>query len=41
MCMKMRGVEKQESSTVTIDYNGVFADDPGLRCDTLETLRAK
>ncbi len=41
MCMKMRGVEKQESSTVTIDYNGMFADDAGLRRDTLEALRAK
>jgi len=41
LCMKMRGVEKQESSTVTIDYNGVFADDPGLRRDTLEALRTK
>lgn len=39
MCMKMRGVEKQESSTVTIDYNGVFADDPALRRDTLDALR--
>lgn len=31
MCMKMRGVEKQDSSTVTIDYNGRFAEDPELR----------
>ena len=26
MCMKMRGVEKQESTTVTMDYSGAFAD---------------
>ena len=26
MCMKMRGVEKQESTTVTMDYNGNFED---------------
>lgn len=31
LCMQMRGVEKQLSSTVTIDYNGVFEDDPVLR----------
>ena len=26
LCMKMRGVEKQESTTVTMEYNGVFAE---------------
>lgn len=31
MCMKMRGVEKQESATTTYDYNGKFATDPTLR----------
>lgn len=31
LCMKMRGVEKQESSTVTLDYTGKFANDPSLR----------
>ncbi|MDE7461877.1 MAG: GTP cyclohydrolase I FolE [Muribaculaceae bacterium] len=31
LCMKMRGVEKQDSSTVTFDYCGKFEDDPGLR----------
>ena len=31
LCMKMRGVEKQDSSTTTIDYNGEFADNPSLR----------
>lgn len=31
LCMKMRGVEKQDSSTVTFDYNGKFADDASLR----------
>lgn len=31
LCMKMRGVEKQESQTVTFDYTGRFADDPALR----------
>lgn len=31
LCMKMRGVEKQESWTVTYDYTGKFAKDPDLR----------
>lgn len=31
LCMKMRGVEKQDSATTTIDYNGVFAEDAALR----------
>lgn len=31
LCMKMRGVEKQDSSTVTIDYSGRFKTDSELR----------
>ena len=31
LCMKMRGVEKQESSTVTTDYVGAFESDATLR----------
>lgn len=31
LCMKMRGVEKQDSVTTTVDYNGVFESDPALR----------
>ena len=31
LCMKMRGVEKQNSSTVTLEYSGRFAENPGLR----------
>ena len=31
LCMKMRGVEKQDSATVTFDYCGKFAEDPYLR----------
>jgi len=26
MCMKMRGVEKQDSTTITLDYSGEFED---------------
>ena len=39
LCMQMRGVEKQLSSTVTIDYNGLFATDPTLRREFFDTLR--
>jgi len=38
LCMKMRGVEKQNSSTVTIDYNGLFAEDPTLREEFMRML---
>ena len=31
LCMQMRGVEKQLSTTVTTDYNGIFESDPILR----------
>ena len=31
LCMKMRGVEKQDSATVTFDYCGKFAEDAALR----------
>lgn len=40
LCMKMRGVEKQEASTTTIDYLGVFATDPALRMEFFESLKA-
>ncbi len=39
MCMKMRGVEKQDSSTVTIEYNGDFISDTALRQETLQALK--
>lgn len=38
LCMKMRGVEKQESSTVTFDYTGRFAEDPSLRQEFMSLL---
>lgn len=31
LCMKMRGVEKQDSSTTTTDYTGLFSQNPSLR----------
>lgn len=38
LCMKMRGVEKQESRTVTLDYNGIFDNDTTLRHEFLSSL---
>ena len=39
LCMKMRGVEKQESTTVTFDYTGQFETDPELRKEFLSLIR--
>lgn len=39
LCMKMRGVEKQESSTTTIDFTGKFATDMNLREEFFRALR--
>lgn len=33
LCMQMRGVEKQMAITDTIDYTGLFAEDPTLRTE--------
>lgn len=41
LCMKMRGVEKQESSTTTIDYIGKFEDSVELRNEFFESLKVK
>ncbi|MDE5652395.1 MAG: GTP cyclohydrolase I FolE [Muribaculaceae bacterium] len=38
LCMKMRGVEKQDSATTTFDYSGRFAEDPALRAEFLTLL---
>jgi GTP cyclohydrolase I len=40
LCMKMRGVEKQDSSTTTVDYMGVFADDSALRTEFFNALKS-
>lgn len=39
LCMKMRGVEKQDSSTTTIDYCGRFETEPDLRDEFLRLLK--
>jgi GTP cyclohydrolase IA len=38
-CMMMRGVEKQNSTTVTSALLGVFRDDPALRNEFLQAVR--
>lgn len=38
LCMKMRGVEKQDSATTTFDYNGQFETNPALRDEFLRLL---
>lgn len=38
LCMKMRGVEKQDSSTVTFDCSGKFESDPPLRQEFLRLI---
>lgn len=39
LCMKMRGVEKQDSTTVTLDYCGIFEHDKSLREEFLQAIR--
>lgn len=39
LCMKMRGVEKQDSATTTVDYLGVFDADPSLRTEFFNAIR--
>lgn len=39
LCMKMRGVEKQDSYTSTIEYTGKFAEDYQLREEFLRMLK--
>ncbi len=38
LCMKMRGVEKQDSCTTTFDYCGRFAEEPELREEFMRLL---
>lgn len=39
LCMKMRGVEKQDAATTTTAYNGLFETDPALRAEFRSLLR--
>lgn len=41
LCMKMRGVEKQESTTVTYDYTGKFESDADLRKEFLSLIESR
>lgn len=38
LCMKMRGVEKQDTATVTYEFCGLFADDPCLRMEFMRMI---
>ena len=40
LCMKMRGVEKQDSSTVTVATSGAFVDSAELRREFFQSLKA-
>ncbi len=40
LCMKMRGVEKQDSMTTTTDWLGAFESDPALRTDFFNALKS-
>lgn len=40
LCMKMRGVEKQDSSTTTLEYAGIFDTDINLRNEFFSRLTA-
>lgn len=39
LCMKMRGVEKQDSSTTTVDYIGRFESDAELRKEFFDAIK--
>lgn len=39
LCMKMRGVEKQDTTTTSIETAGVFSDTPALRQEFFDMLR--
>ncbi|MDE6796066.1 MAG: GTP cyclohydrolase I FolE [Muribaculaceae bacterium] len=39
LCMKMRGVEKQDAFTLTLDYSGKFVDDMSLRQEFLTLIK--
>lgn len=39
LCMKMRGVEKQDAATTTVDYLGVFEHDRDLRQEFFDAIR--
>lgn len=40
LCMKMRGVEKQDAMTTTTDYLGVFENDAALRAEFFNALNS-
>jgi GTP cyclohydrolase IA len=41
MCMSMRGVQKQGSSTITTQFSGVFRDDPAEQARFFQMVHSK
>lgn len=41
LCMKARGVEKQNSITTTLEFSGMFEQDPALRAEFLALIGKK
>lgn len=39
LCMKMRGVEKQDAATTTVDYLGIFETDRQLRQEFFDAIK--
>ena len=39
MCMSMRGIQKQGSSTLTVQFSGVFRDDPAEQVKFFQIVR--
>lgn len=41
LCMKMRGIEKQDTDTLTVHYNGIFEHDAALRREFFDQLQIR
>ena len=41
LCMKMRGIEKQDTDTLTVHYNGIFNDNEALRREFFSLLQLR
>ena len=39
LCMQMRGVEKQQSSTTTSAFSGIFMSDEKTRAEFMNLIR--
>jgi GTP cyclohydrolase IA len=41
MCMSMRGVQKQGSSTITTQFSGIFRDDPAEQARFFQMVHSR